>query len=82
MNKFCTDVAQRGDALELLRSVPDASTPLTFFDPQYRGVMDKLDYGNEGARVPSKKMSRGAVLGWATMRRAGMNSTWCPKILE
>ena len=24
-------------------------TPLVFFDPQYRGVLDKLKYGNEGA---------------------------------
>ncbi len=44
------NVAQRGDALALLRSLPDACTPLMFFDPQFRGVLDKLDYGNEGAR--------------------------------
>src|SRR6516162_9337790 len=44
------DVALRGDALTLLRSLPDGCTPLVFFDPQYRGVLDKLDYGNEGAR--------------------------------
>jgi site-specific DNA-methyltransferase (adenine-specific) len=40
----------QGDALELLRSLPADCTPLVFFDPQYRGVLDKLDYGNEGAR--------------------------------
>ena len=44
------NVAQQGDALELLRSLPDGCTPLVFFDPQYRGVLDKLAYGNEGAR--------------------------------
>jgi site-specific DNA-methyltransferase (adenine-specific) len=44
------DVALRGDALTLLRSLPDSCTPLVFFDPQYRGVLDKLRYGNEGAR--------------------------------
>jgi site-specific DNA-methyltransferase (adenine-specific) len=44
------DVALRGDALVLLRSLPDGCTPLVFFDPQYRGVLDKLQYGNEGAR--------------------------------
>jgi site-specific DNA-methyltransferase (adenine-specific) len=43
-------VAQHGDALILLRSLPDACTPLVFFDPQYRGVLDKLKFGNEGAR--------------------------------
>jgi site-specific DNA-methyltransferase (adenine-specific) len=38
------------DGIELLRRFPDSSVPAVFFDPQYRGVMDKLDYGNEGAR--------------------------------
>jgi hypothetical protein len=28
----------------------DSAVPLVFFDPQYRGVMDMLSYGNEGAR--------------------------------
>ena len=44
------NVAQCGDALVLLRSLPDACTPLAFFDPQYGGVLDKLAFGNEGAR--------------------------------
>jgi site-specific DNA-methyltransferase (adenine-specific) len=43
-------VALRGDALTLLRSLPDGCTPLLFFDPQFRGVLDKLQYGNEAAR--------------------------------
>lgn len=38
------------DGLDLLGSIPDGSIPLTFFDPQYRGNLDKLRYGNEGAR--------------------------------
>jgi site-specific DNA-methyltransferase (adenine-specific) len=42
--------ARRGDALALLRSLPSGCSPLVFFDPQYRGVLDKLQYGNEGAR--------------------------------
>jgi site-specific DNA-methyltransferase (adenine-specific) len=44
------NVAQRGDALALLRSQPDACAALAFFDPQFREVLDKLAYGNEGAR--------------------------------
>jgi hypothetical protein len=44
------NVAQRGDALALLRSLPNSCTPLVFFDPQHRGVLDKLKFGNEGAR--------------------------------
>jgi site-specific DNA-methyltransferase (adenine-specific) len=44
------NIAQRGDALTLLQSLPNDSTPLAFFDPQHRGVLDKLKFGNEGAR--------------------------------
>jgi hypothetical protein len=42
--------AQHGEALELLRSLPDSCTPLVFFDRQHRDVLDKLKYGNESAR--------------------------------
>jgi site-specific DNA-methyltransferase (adenine-specific) len=48
--QFQRNVAQAGDALALLRSLPDGCMPLVFFDPQYRAVLDKLKYGNEGAR--------------------------------
>jgi site-specific DNA-methyltransferase (adenine-specific) len=44
------NVAQRGDALTLLQSLPDGCTPLVFFDPQHRAVLDRLKFGNEGAR--------------------------------
>ena len=38
----------RAEGLHLLASLRPASVPLCFFDPQYRGVLDKLRYGNEG----------------------------------
>jgi site-specific DNA-methyltransferase (adenine-specific) len=44
------NVAQHGDALTLLQWLPDRCTPLGFFDPQHRDNLDKLKYGNEGAR--------------------------------
>jgi site-specific DNA-methyltransferase (adenine-specific) len=44
------NVAQQGDALDLLTSLPDACAVLAFFDPQHRAVLDKLALGNEGAR--------------------------------
>ena len=47
---FNRNVAQCGDALDLLKSLPDACAALAFFDPQHRGVLDKLAFGNEGAR--------------------------------
>lgn len=36
--------------LELLDQLSDRSIHLAFFDPQYRGVLDKMRYGNEGER--------------------------------
>lgn len=36
------------DGLVLLSAIPDNSIKTAFFDPQYRGVLDKLSYGNEG----------------------------------
>lgn len=42
------DCAARGDGLDLLKDLIDGSVAVAFFDPQYRGVLDKLGYGNEG----------------------------------
>lgn len=39
-----------GDGLKVLKSLKGGNTPCVFFDPQYRGVLDQLDYGNEGAK--------------------------------
>lgn len=36
--------------LKLLSYVEKESIALAFFDPQYRGVLDKMKYGNEGER--------------------------------
>lgn len=36
------------NGLELLQLLKDDSLKTAFFDPQYRGVLDKLNYGNEG----------------------------------
>ena len=38
------------DGLEFLSKLPKEKIPVAFFDPQYRGVLDKLDYGNEGEK--------------------------------
>ena len=38
------------DGLYLLKSLEDNSINTVFFDPQYRGVLDKMNYGNEGER--------------------------------
>ena len=36
------------DGLKFLSKIPSEKIPVAFFDPQYRGVLDKLGYGNEG----------------------------------
>lgn len=36
------------DGLQLMGYLEDKSVSVCFFDPQYRGVLDKLNYGNEG----------------------------------
>jgi site-specific DNA-methyltransferase (adenine-specific) len=38
------------DGLYLLKSLEDNSINTVFFDPQYRGILDKMNYGNEGER--------------------------------
>lgn len=36
------------DGLLLLGSIKNSSITAAFFDPQYRGILDKMKYGNEG----------------------------------
>ena len=38
------------DGLTLLKSLATCSVSVVFFDPQYRGVLEKMNYGNEGER--------------------------------
>jgi site-specific DNA-methyltransferase (adenine-specific) len=48
MTTYQHNVAQSGDALALLRSLSDSAARLIFFDPQFREVLEKQKYGNEG----------------------------------
>lgn len=45
---FKPDHKNKTDGLLLLADIQDGCLPTAFFDPQYRGVLDKLHYGNEG----------------------------------
>lgn len=38
------------DGLELLDHIDDDTIRLCFFDPQYKGILDKLNYGENGRR--------------------------------
>ena len=43
------------DGLIFLSMLPSASFPIAFFDPQYRGILDKMKYGNEGKQRGKKR---------------------------
>lgn len=47
-DKFKVNHQNKCDGRELLGDIEDACIKAVFFDPQYRGVLDKLSYGNEG----------------------------------
>ena len=46
----------QADGLELLRALQPDSYPLCIFDPQYRGVLEKQRYGNEGSRQTERSV--------------------------
>lgn len=43
------------DGLKLLKLLPCEVIPVAFFDPQYRGVLDKMAYGNEGVKRSQRR---------------------------
>lgn len=45
---FAYDTRLQMDGLEFLAHLPEAKFPVAFLDPQYRGLLDKMSYGNEG----------------------------------
>ena len=49
-NGYKANYKNKTDGLKLLEAIPDKTVKTAFFDPQYRGVLDKLSYGNEGER--------------------------------
>ena len=47
-NNYKMNKKNLADGLCLLDSINDCCIKTAFFDPQYRGILDKLKYGNEG----------------------------------
>ena len=45
------------NGIELLKELNGNSIPVCFFDPQYRGILDKMQYGNEGINRGKKRSS-------------------------
>lgn len=61
------NVRHRMDGFDLMGALADDAVPAVFFDPQYRGVLDKLAYGNEGkargrARASLVQMTEPVIL--------------------
>jgi len=46
--RYKLNFKNKANGLDLLKSLDNESIKVVFFDPQYRGVLDKLQYGNEG----------------------------------
>ena len=51
------NVRLKMDGLKLLSHLPKASVPVAFLDPQYRGVLDRMNYGNEGKSREKRRCS-------------------------
>lgn len=49
------DKPQKMDGLKMLSKIDDNIVPLVFFDPQYRAILDKQKYGNEGESRGKKR---------------------------
>ena len=47
-NKIKINNKNKYNGIDLLDNLKDNSVKVIFFDPQYRGVLNKLSYGNEG----------------------------------
>ena len=45
---YLPNFRNKADGLSLMATLPDEYIKTAFFDPQYRGVLDKLSFGNEG----------------------------------
>ena len=66
-DRFKLNAKNLADGIDLLGDINDGSIATAFFDPQYRGVLDKLKYGNEGvsrgkARSDLPQMSEDTII--------------------
>lgn len=66
-DKYAINKKNKADGLDLLANINDNTVATAFFDPQYRGVLDKLKYGNEGqsrgkARCDLQQMDEDTII--------------------
>lgn len=77
------------DGLNLMACINEKSIATAFFDPQYRGVLDKLKYGNEGkargkARCSLQQMDEETIIKFIreidrTLKDSGHLFLWIDK---
>lgn len=54
---FAINTKNEGNGMTLMSSINDESVSVAFFDPQYRGILDQLQYGNEGEKRGKERCS-------------------------
>ena len=47
-SKYAINKRNKANGIDLLADINSGTVATAFFDPQYRGILDKLSYGNEG----------------------------------
>lgn len=67
ISKFPINKKNKADGLELMKGIKNEVISTAFFDPQYRGILDKMKYGNEGknrgkARSELQQMSEETII--------------------
>lgn len=80
-SEFKINSKNKVDGLKLLKSLKNESVKVTFFDPQYRGIMDRMKYGNEGERQKKrfllKQMSEKLIIKFIKeIERVSMKSSY------
>lgn len=70
-NTFSLNERNIGNGFDLLNNIHDKTISVVFFDPQYRGILDKLKYGNEGkgrgkARCELQQMDEETIIQFIT----------------
>jgi site-specific DNA-methyltransferase (adenine-specific) len=85
---FALNRRSKGDGLVLLSQLDTDSVPLVVFDPQYRGVLDMLAYGNgerQRRRLQLPQMSDDVMEAFSheiarVLRPSGHCTMWMDKI--
>lgn len=83
MMKFMVNTKNKADGMDLLNSLSDNSISCCFFDPQYRCILDKQKYGNEGknrniARCKLPQMNEPTIISFLReISRVLMPSHYC-----